>query len=408
MRRSVPEYSPPVISVADALRAVLERVPRLPAEAVALDDACGRVLAADVVAGRALPGFDNSAMDGYAARSADLPATLPIAGVVGAGDVRREPVPAGSAVRIFTGAPLPDGCDTVVIQEDATLDGDRVALPASRPGDNVRRAGEDIAIGERVLAAGARLLPWDLGVLAALGVARVPVARAPRVALLATGDELVDIDTPPGPGQLVDSSMHALGALVREAGGVPDFLGIARDDLGALRDRIAAARDSGADALITTGGVSVGDRDHVRAALAGAGVTLELWKVAMKPGKPFSFGLRGAHAVFGLPGNPVSTVIAFELFLRPALLAMQGAAVVERPRAAVRLAGGCRKAPGRAHYLRARVVREGDQLVAHPHAKQGSAMLSSLIGCTAIVELAAELGDVAPGAAVPAILLEAI
>jgi molybdopterin molybdotransferase len=388
------------------MRAVLERVPRLPAETVALDDACGRVLAADVIAARALPGFDNSAMDGYAARAAELPGTLPIAGVVAAGAPRGEPVPPGAAVRIFTGAPLPPELDTVVIQEDARAEGDRVELPAAPPGDHVRRAGEDLAIGERVLAAGARLGPWDLGVLAALGVARVPVARAPRVALIATGDELVDVEAAPGPGQLVDSSMHALGALVREAGGRADRLGIARDDPAAIRRMIEAA--AAYDAVITTGGVSVGDRDHVRAALAEAGVALELWKVAMKPGKPFSFGMRGQAPVFGLPGNPVSTVVGFELFLRPALLAMQGAGVIERPRAPVRVPGGYRKQAGRAHYLRARVERGADGLIAHPHARQGSAMLSSLIGTNALIELAAELTELPPGGTAPAILLEAV
>jgi molybdopterin molybdotransferase len=388
------------------MRAVLERVPRLPAETVPLDDACGRVIAADVIAARALPGFDNSAMDGYAARAAELPGTLPIAGVVAAGEVRGEPVPPGAVVRIFTGAPLPPELDTVVIQEDARASGDRVELPAAPPGDNVRRAGEDVATGERVLAAGTRLGPWDLGVLAALGVARVPVARAPWVALIATGDELVDIDTAPGPGQLVDSSNHTLAALVREAGGRADRLGIARDDPAAIRRMLEAAATY--DAVITTGGVSVGDRDHVRAALAEAGVVPELWKVAMKPGKPFSFGLRGATPVFGLPGNPVSTVVGFELFLRPALLAMQGASVLERPRAPVRVPGGYRKQAGRAHYLRARVVRDEGGLIAYPHPKQGSAMLSSLLGMNALVELGAELTELLPDGTAPAILLEAV
>jgi len=387
---------------------VLERVPRLGVEMIALDDACGRVLAADVIAGRALPGFDNSAMDGYAARSAELPGALPLAGVAAAGAPRTEPVPAGAAVRIFTGAPLPPELDTVVIQEDARAVGERIELPASPPGENVRRAGEDIAVGERAVAAGTRLLPWHLGVLAALGAARVPVARAPRVALIATGDELVSIETEPRPGQLVDSSMHTLGALVREAGGRPERLGIAPDDPAAIRRLIEAA--VACDAVITTGGVSVGDRDHVRGALADAGVVIELWKVAMKPGKPFSFGLRGQTPVFGLPGNPVSTVVAFELFLRPALLAMQGAAVVERPRAPVRLADGYRKQAGRAHYLRARVLRDGGGggLIAHLHPKQGSAMLSSLVETNALVEIAAELTVVPPGGEVPAVLMEAV
>jgi molybdopterin molybdotransferase len=398
-----------VLSVADAARAVIERVPRLAAEQVPLDAACGRVLAADIVAARALPGFDNSAMDGYAARSADLPGALPVAGVVAAGQLHIDPVPERAAVRIFTGAPMPRGADTVVIQEDATRDGDRVTLPAAPAGDNVRLAGEDVAIGETVLSAGTRLGPWDIGMLAALGISAVTVARAPRVALIATGDELVDVTTPPGYGQLVDSSVHALAALVREAGGVADRLGIARDDLASLADRFAASL--GYDVVITTGGVSVGDRDYVRAALTAAGITLELYKIAMKPGKPFSFGMRPGPPptpVFGLPGNPVSTIVAFELFLRPALLAMQGARVLARPEVTVRVAGGYRKDAGRAHYLRAHVVRDGEHLVATPHPKQGSAMLSSLIGCNALVVVGAEITELAPGATAPAILLGAV
>jgi molybdopterin molybdotransferase len=398
-----------VRSVADTLRAVLERVPRLASERVPIAHAAGRVLAADVIAGRALPGFDNSAMDGYAACSADLPATLPVTGTIAAGQLDVPALVRGTALRIFTGAPMPAGADTVVIQEDAARDGDRVRLPASPVGDNVRMAGEDVAIGEPALAAGSRLAAWDIGLLAALGVTELVVSRAPRVALIATGDELVDVATPPRSGQLVDSSVHALAALVREAGGTADRLGIARDDLASLADRLDASL--GYDAVITTGGVSVGDRDHVHAALAAAGISLELYKVAMKPGKPFSFGLRGgAHPapVFGLPGNPVSTVVAFELFLRPALLAMQRAAIVERPEATVRVAGGYRKQAGRAHYLRARVVRDGEQLIATPHPKQGSAMLSSLVGCNALVVIGAELTELAPGAPAPAILMEAV
>ena len=398
-----------MISVAEAARAVIDRVPRLPRELVPLDAAAGRILAADVIATRPLPGYDNSAMDGYAARSAELPATLPVAGVIAAGQVDVPALPPGAALRIFTGAPMPPGSDTVVIQEDAARDGDRVRLPAAPVGDNVRPTGEDVAIGDTVITAGTRLASWDLGLLAALGVVSVPVARAPRVALIATGDELVDVAVPPGPGQLVDSSVHALAGLVAEAGGIATRLGIARDNLASLADRLAAAADY--DVVITTGGVSVGDRDYVHAALAAAGIALELYKVAMKPGKPFSFGMRpGARPapVFGLPGNPVSTVVAFELFLRPALLAMQGARVLERPQAVVRVAGGYRKQAGRAHYLRAHVVRHGEQLIAAPHVKQGSAMQSSLVGCNALVVIGAGETELGPGAPAPAILMEAV
>ncbi len=385
-------------SVADALAAVVRRVPRLDAESVVLEAAVGRVLAKDIVATRALPGFDNSAMDGYAARSAELPATLPVHRVVAAGDTGGVATPPGHCVRIFTGAPLPPELDTVVMQEDVTLDGDRVALPASPTGENIRRAGEDIAVGEHVLTAGTRLVPWHAGVLAALGVASVPVSCAPRVAILGTGDELVDISAPLAHGQLVDSSAYALSALIAEAGGVPHRLGVARDTLDDIRRMLERALAF--DAVITTGGVSVGDRDHVRAALEAAGVTLELYKVAMKPGKPFSFGTRGTTPVFGLPGNPVSTVVGFELFVRPALLAMQGAQVTARPRTTVTIPGGYRKPAGRAHYLRARVA--GGVATIHP--KQGSAMLSSLVGTNALVEIPADATEVTTASA---ILLEA-
>ncbi len=398
-----------MLSVADATRTVLERVPRLASEEVALDQARGRILAADVISTRALPGFDNSAMDGYAVRSAELPSAFPIGGVIAAGAPYSQPIPERVAMRIFTGAPMPAELDTVVIQEDATVEADQVLLPISPPGENIRRLGEDIAVGETVIPAGTRLTPWHLGVLAALGVTAVSVSRAPRVALIATGDELVELATQPGPGQLVDSSAHALVALVAEAGGTAHRVGIARDDVSALADLIAAAL--GYDVVITTGGVSVGDRDHVRAALASVGVELELYKVAMKPGKPFSFGLRQdgrKTPVFGLPGNPVSTVVAFELFLRPALLAMQGATVIDRPRVPVQLVRGYRKQAGRAHYIRANVVRNGEHLIAHPHPKQGSAMLSSLVTSNALIELPADATELLPGTSAQALLLEAV
>jgi molybdopterin molybdotransferase len=416
MRRSLAPtfYTARVKTVTEAQRAVQGRVARVGAELVPLAEARGRVLAIDLIAPRALPGFDNSAMDGYAVRAAETPGTLLVAGVVGAGEPWHGSVPPGAAVRIFTGASLPTELDAIVIQEDARRDGDHVVVPPAHPGDHVRRAGEDIARGARVIAAGTRLTAWHLGVIAALGIARVEVSLAPRVALLATGDELVDVTTSPGPGQLVDSSVHALAALVAEAGGVVMSFGIARDDRAVLAARLGDALAAEPDVVITTGGVSVGDRDHVRAALADVGVAIELYKVAMKPGKPLTFGTHDRSgrappvAVFGLPGNPVSTLIGFELFVRPALLAIQGARVIERPRAHVRLAGGYAKPAGRAHYLRATMVREGEQLIAHPHPKQGSAMLSSLLDANALVEIPAATTTIAPGEPVTAILLEAV
>jgi molybdopterin molybdotransferase len=395
-----------MLSVDEASKTVAERIAKLPIERIPLQDARSRILAENIVATSFLPPFDNSAMDGFAARSAELPATLPIVAKIAAGQVLTDVVPEKVAIRIMTGAPIPHSLDTVVIQEDAKVEGSMVTLPASPVGDNIRRAGEDIAAGDIAVRAGERLGAAELGLLAALGVKEVPVARAPRVALIATGDELVSAGQPLGPGQIVDSSAHTLGALIPGCGGIATYVGIAKDDPITMAALIASAMDH--DVVITTGGVSVGDRDHVRAALEAAGVELELWKVAMKPGKPFSFGMNGRVPVFGLPGNPVSTFVAFELFVRPALLAMQGAAVTQRPRAPVHLIRGYRKSAGRTHYLRAKVVRNGEHLIAHPHAKQGSAILSSLVGCNALVELPAEATEILPNTVVPAILLDAV
>jgi molybdopterin molybdotransferase len=301
---------------------------------------------------------------------------------------------------------MPAGADTVVIFEDARADGAMVTLPAAPVGDNVRRAGEDVTIGERAIPAGLRLQWGELGIAAALGHARLAVARQPRVAIVATGDELVDVGTVPGPGQVVDSSAYGVAAQVVDAGGVPHYLGVARDQPAAVRTLVERALTY--DVVITTGGVSAGDHDHVRAVLAEIGVAIDFWKVAMKPGKPLAAGRAGDTTVFALPGNPVSSALAFELFVRPALLAMQGASITDRPRAPVWLPAGYDKPPGRAHYLRAALHRDGERLVATLHPKQGSAMLSSLVALDALVEIDAPLGTVAPGASVPALLLRAI
>jgi molybdopterin molybdotransferase len=394
-----------VLSIHDASERIQAVIGRLPGEPVPLEDADGRILATPIVAARALPGFANSAMDGFAVRAADLPGTLPVVGAIAAGARIPPELQPGTAVRIMTGAPVPPGADTIVMFEDATTDGARVTLPAARRGDHVRAIGEDVAIGDAAVAAGVALRAGELTVAAALGHATVTVARRPRVAILSTGDELVTVDAALAPGQLVDSSSYGLAAAVRAAGGEPRRLGIVADDRAATIAAIAAALT--ADVVITTGGVSAGDHDHVRDALAAAGVTLDFWKVAMKPGKPFAFGRTATAAVFALPGNPVSSFTAFELFVRPALLAMQGATRTMRPRAPVVLLDGFRKPAGRAHVLRAAIARDGARLIATPHAKQGSAMQSSLVGCDALVEIAADVTEVAPGATAPAWLLGA-
>jgi len=399
-----------MLSVAEAGRRILDRVRPLGGEEVALGQARGRILAAAVVADRPLPPWDNSAMDGFAVRSADLargPVELPVVGSIMAGARPGQPLPAGAALRIMTGAPMPSGADAVVIREDVDDRGAaaRFAGPV-QPGENIRLAGEDVAPGSEVLSAGALLGAGEIGMLAGLGRARVQVGRRPRIAVLCTGDELCPVGGEPAPGQIFSSNEHALAAQVAEAGGEVALAELVADDRARTEAAISAALTC--DAVVTSGGVSVGDRDHVREALAGAGVEIDFWKIAMRPGKPVVFGLAPTGALcFGLPGNPVSALVSFELFVRPALLAMQGARVVQRPRADVTLAGPARKDPGRAYYLRAALRRTGDGLVADLFAKQGSGMLSSLVGIDALVELAAEMGDVPAGARCPALLLRA-
>ncbi len=399
-------YRPAMHSVEQARTQIQAAMPRLPAERVDLTEAHHRILAADVVAERDLPGFDNSAMDGFAVRAADLPATLPVLGHVAAGPGGPVALAAGAAVRIMTGAVMPDGADAVVMLEDAeaSADGARVTLPACPAGAHLRRRGEDVAAGAIAVPAGTELGPGPLAVLAALGLGTVVVARQPRVAILATGDELVPVDVAPGPGQLVDSSAHMLAAQIAAAGGLPFYLGIVGDQRAAVTALLR--RTASYDVVVTTGGVSAGDHDHVRAALVDAGGSLDLWKVAMRPGKPLAFGQVEGRPMFGLPGNPVSSFVAFELFVRPALRAMMGATTTERRRVPVRLASAQPKTAGRAAFLRARLVTDGDHLVAIPHGKQGSAMLSSLIGADALLELPADASDLPAGAPATALLLD--
>jgi molybdopterin molybdotransferase len=349
-------------------------------------------------------------MDGFAVRSADIPGQLPVLGTIAAGRAPDAELAAGHAWRIMTGAPMPSGADAVVIRERVDDRGDSVGIEVSaRSGENVRRAGEDVAVGDTVVTAGTRLGPGEIGIIAALGHAALSVHRRPRVAILSTGDELVGVDVVPGPGQIVNANSYALAAQVRRVGAVPVAVGIAPDRREPLVESLRRALQ--ADVLLTSGGVSVGDYDIVRSVLDELGISLEFWKVAMKPGKPLAFGVADTGALFfGLPGNPVSSMVAFELFARPALLAMQGAARIDRPRATAILTTEYRKKPGRAHFARARVRRvsgpDGDRLEATPHPKQGSGMMSSMVGVDALLELSPELGDCAPGTPVTAILLE--
>lgn len=374
-----------MLSVEEALARVLAAIPVLGAETVELGAALGRALAEPIVAGRDLPPWDNSSMDGYALRARDTasaaaerPARLRVIGAVAAGAVAERSVGAGEAYRILTGAPMPPGSDAVVPQEDVGRDGDLLVVP--RPVESaafVRPRGEDIRAGQAVLAPGDVLDPAALGVLAALGRPLVRVHQRPRVAILSTGDELVDLDQTPGPGQIPNSNTYTLTAQVREAGGVAVSLGIARDTREDLEERFRWGL--AADVLVSSAGVSVGDHDLVREVMAKLGAELDFWKVSMRPGKPLTFGRLGGRPFFGLPGNPVSSMVTFELFVRPALRRMAGHTRLFRPRIRARLATPLDNPGPRRGYLRVQLSNADGEMVARSTGEQGSGILRSML-----------------------------
>lgn len=398
-------------SVAAAQSRLLDSVRSLDAEDVALDVALGRVLATPVAARWDLPGFDNSAMDGYAVRvsevaaaGADAPVRLPVRGEVAAGR-QAEPLAAGTAMRIFTGAALPTGADAVVRQEDTRRDGGDVLIEvAVAPGAAVRRRGEDVAAGTVVLRPGGRVSPADIAVAAAAGAGSLRVGRRPRVAVVATGDELRPAGSDLDSAQVADSNSPMIAAAVREAGGEPVLLGIASDDPDVLRDTLQAAMNA-SDLIVSSAGVSVGDHDHVQAVLAELG-EIGVWRVAMRPGKPLLIGRAGTVPFIGLPGNPVSSSVTFELFARPAILKLQGAAEVTRRRLRVRLGEDMAKPAGLETYARARLVEsDADLPVAVSSGSQGSHMISALVAADVLLVLPAGPQSMPRGAVVEAIPL---
>ena len=397
-----------MVSVERALEIVKRETPALPAEDVPLQEALGRVLARDVSADRDLPPFDRAAMDGYALRAADVkqaPVALEVVGEVRAGEWPTLAVGQGQAVRIMTGAPMPSGA-TAIQQVEKTLPLDEFRVTILEPageGQNLAPRGSEVRAGERVLAKGGVIDAATIGVLATTGQARVAVARRPLVAVLVTGDEIVDVAATPGPAQIRNSNGPAVAAQARVAGACVELLGVAPD----RQDAIAAAlaRSLSADVLIVSGGVSAGDYDLVEPALAELGATLLFTKVAVKPGAPLVFGRIGTTLVFGLPGNPVSAQVTFELFVRPALLKLQGAHVLSRPRVSVELEGAVRNRSGRRSHLPARVRFEGGRLVARPLRSGGSGDLVAHARANALVVLPAERSEAAPGETAEALLL---
>jgi molybdopterin molybdotransferase len=398
-----------VIPVEEALAIVLREAAALPTEEVSLDDALGRVLAEDAASDVEMPPFDRAAMDGYAVRSADVrsaPVALEVVGEVRAGQWPEREVGAGETLRIMTGAPLPRGADAVQqVERTRPLDEFRVVIEASVPaGANVAPRASEARSGEVVLPAGRVLDPRAIAVLAATGRARVRVGRRPRVALLVTGDELVDVGEVPGRGRIRNSNGPALAAQARRAGAVVLDLGVAGDRQDALAERLSTGLK--ADVLAVSGGVSAGQYDLVEPVLADLGVSFLFTQVAIKPGAPLAFGRREATLVFGLPGNPVSSQVTFALFVRAALLRLQGARVTSPPRVAVELLGPLRNRSGRRAHAPARVRLERGRLVARPLRSMGSGDLVAHARANALVVVEADRTEARAGESAEAMLLD--
>ena len=386
---------------------------------MALADALGRVLAADIDADIDVPPFANSAMDGFALRAADItnasaaePVALRVLGEVAAGGTASGAIEPGSALRIMTGAPLPPGADTVTPFEDTDVwraggaveaSVVHVLLPTER-GANVRAAGEDVRAGTPVVRRGTLLRPGEIGVLATAGAASVAVMRRPRVAILATGDELVDVAEHPGPGQIRNANGYSNAAQVIDAGGEPLRLPIARDTEAQLHDRIDQALAAGADMFLTSGGVSVGDYDVVKRVLEQRG-RMEFWRVRMKPGKPLAFGIIEGVPLLGLPGNPVSAMVGFELFGRPAMLKMLGRERWRRPVIHATFDGRYADRGDRRVFVRVAVEQHGEGWIARSAGEQGSGVLSAMMRADGLMVVPEGMTLVEPGARMAVIML---
>jgi molybdopterin molybdotransferase len=397
-----------MLTVAAAQERILAGLHPLHTERIPLNEALGRVLAVPVVSRRTLPPFDNSGMDGYAVFARDTeaaseaqPRELPVAGESRAGMAPGRALERGTAMRIMTGAPLPDGADAVVRYEDTDSGRDRVRVSvAVTHGTNVRHAGEDMNPGDEILSAGRRLRPADLAACAALGNPWLEVYRRPRIAVVSTGDELVEVDREPGPGQIVDSNAVAIAAAIREAGGEPVRVGIARDTVVDLRRAFTEA--ARCDLIVSSAGVSMGDHDHVRDVVDAMG-RMDFWRVAMRPGKPLAVGVVGGVPFIGLPGNPVSSQVTFELFARPAVLQLQGATEVHRRRTAARALEAMEKPEGLETFHRGvlQPPRRGEEMPGvRLTGPQGSGIMRSLVLADCLIALPAAGSRVEAGAVV--------
>jgi len=399
----------PLMPVEEALAAIIAGVEPLPPETVALDDAWERTLAEDLAAGRDQPPFNASAMDGYAVHGDDVDGTQPVLKVVGqsaAGRAYTGPVKRGEAVRIFTGAPVPDDCDTVVIQENTVRDGDliRLTTPGTR-GRHIRRRGVDFAAGQVLIAAGTRLNARHIGVAAAANQAQLKVRRKPLVAILPTGDELVAPGEVPRADQIISSNNHALAAFVRRMGGEPVDLGIVADRMEALDKAIARGLD--ADILVTIGGASVGDHDLIQAALKARGLDLAFWKIAMRPGKPMMFGRLGATRVVGLPGNPVSAQVCARIFLKPLIDRLLGRNAEDDQPDLLPVATALGANDQRQDYLRAQIIRDAEKgAMVAPQSLQDSSLQHNFAKADCLIIRPPHAPEAEPGTPVPILRLD--
>ena len=400
-----------MIDLIDAIHQVLELIPRLGQERLPILQAHGRVLGEDILATRNIPPWDNSAMDGYAVRWQDIqraspenPVILKVLADLPAGRVYKGLVGPQEAVRIMTGAPIPQGADSVVQVEDTEKFKDRVKILAGPGwGKNIRRAGEDVRAGETVIVAGTILQPAHIGMLASLQRSMISVYQQPRVAILSTGDELLEIDESWQEGKIVNSNSYSLASLVAACGAQPIQLGIARDQMEDLAHKIQQGLL--ADILLTSGGVSVGDYDLVKALLRDLG-QINFWKVSMRPGQPLAFGMISGKPLFGLPGNPVSSMVSFEQFVRPSILKRAGHQNLFRPTLKATLQENIEKKEGLTHFIRCLLVRKGEKIYASTTGDQGSGILSSMVKAQGLIVLPKEHTLARAGEEVAVILLD--
>jgi molybdopterin molybdotransferase len=402
-----------MISVEEALERILVEITPLSIARVPLPESLGHVLSEDVISQEDIPPFANSAMDGFALLSRDSkphngqPPRLRITGGIAAGYVAEHSVEPGTAMRIMTGAPVPPGADTIIQVELTRSNGPESEwveiLQEVAPGNNIRPAGEDMHRGQTVLLCGTEIGPWEIGILATLGWSDVPVIRRPRVAILGTGDEVIDVHEPLIPGKIRNSNSYLLEAAVRQAGAEPKRLGVARDTVESLREKFSEAIQC--DLIITSGGVSVGEFDLVKNIMTEQG-EIHFWRINMRPGKPVAFGHIGTVPLLGLPGNPVSAAVTFELFGRPVIRKMLGHTNLLHPQADVIVEDGVSERVMRRHYVRAHVEWRDGRLVAHTTGNQGSNIMTSLLNANALLIVPEGGTVIQPGDTAKAIMLD--